>query len=151
HYEPLDGGGFRKLEPTFHDLVQFGKGAERSADRFVKGDDFVAQGYVREYTRTVDGQERAEEQFVAKRLAHDPNVTTYTVDRRPAADRAAAERQAAQQAGPAQEAAQHAPVQPTPVQQAPVQQAAPVQQVHQGAGRSEEHTSELQSRFDLVC
>lgn len=70
---------------------------ELSAERFRKGDTFVAQGYVRDYTRDVDGQERTDEQFVAKRLGHDPNLTTYTVDRRPRAEREApaAERGAA--------------------------------------------------------
>lgn len=57
HFQRLDEGGFRKLEPTFHDLIQFGREAELSADRFVKGDDFLAQGYVRDYTRQVDGVE----------------------------------------------------------------------------------------------
>ncbi len=97
HYRREDDGSFSELEPTFHDLVQFGKGAELSADRFRKGDNFVAQGYVREYTRVVDGQERTDDQFVAKRLSHDPNLTTYTVDRRPRAEREApaAERESA--------------------------------------------------------
>ncbi len=97
HYRREDDGSFTELEPTFHDLVQFGKGAELSAERFRKGDNFVAQGYVRDYTRDVDGQERTDEQFVAKRLGHDPNLTTYTVDRRPRAEREApaAERDAA--------------------------------------------------------
>jgi single-strand DNA-binding protein len=97
HYRREDDGSFSELEPTFHDLVQFGKGAELSAERFRKGDNFVAQGYVRDYTRDVDGQERTDEQFVAKRLGHDPNLTTYTVDRRPHAEREApaAERDAA--------------------------------------------------------
>ena len=93
HFQRLDEGGFRKLEPTFHDLIQFGREAELSADRFVKGDDFVAQGYVRDYTRQVDGVERTDEQFVAKCLMHDPNPTSYTsyaVDRRPYAERRSA-------------------------------------------------------------
>lgn len=97
HYRREDDGSFSELEPTFHDLVQFGKGAELSAERFRKGDNFVAQGYVRDYTREVDGQERTNEQFIAKRVGHDPNLTTYTVDRRPRAEREepAAERGAA--------------------------------------------------------
>ncbi len=96
HFEPQDDGSFRKLDPTYHDLIQFGKSAERSAEQFVKGDDFIAQGYVREYTRDVNGTERTDEQFVAKRIGHDPNTTTYTVDRRPAAERQA-EREAERQ------------------------------------------------------
>lgn len=89
HYRREDDGSFTELEPTFHDLVQFGKGAELSAERFRKGDNFLAQGYVRDYTHVVDGQERSDEQFVTKRLAHDPNLTTYSVDRRPRSEREA--------------------------------------------------------------
>ena len=106
HYRRDEDGSFTELEPTFHDLVQFGKGAELSAERFRKGDNFLAQGSVRDYTRVVDGQERTDEQFVAKRLSHDPNLTTYTVDRRPRAEREApaagrdpASRPAPEQAG----------------------------------------------------
>ena len=68
-----------------------------SADRYVKGDDIVAQGYTREYTRDVNGEERTDEQFVAKRIAPDPNITDFTIDRRPAAERQA-EREADRQA-----------------------------------------------------
>ncbi|GAB3924369.1 hypothetical protein GCM10011575_03340 [Microlunatus endophyticus] len=89
HYHREEDGTFTELEPSFHDLVQFGKGAELSADRFIKGDKFIAQGYVQDYRHVVDGQERTDEQFVAKRLGHDPNLTTYTVDRRPRAEREA--------------------------------------------------------------
>lgn len=85
HYEPQQDGSFRKLDPTYHDLIQFGKSAEMSADRYVKGDDIVAQGY----TRDVNGEERTDEQFVAKRIAPDPNITDFTIDRRPAAERQA--------------------------------------------------------------
>ncbi|AYY12986.1 single-stranded DNA-binding protein [Actinobacteria bacterium YIM 96077] len=88
HFERHDDGTFRKLDPTYHNLVQFGQGAERSYERFRRGDDIVAQGYVRQYTRNVDGEERTDEQFVAKRLVHDPNTTTYEVQRKaPARER----------------------------------------------------------------
>lgn len=88
HYVRNGDGSFTKQEPSFHDLVQFGKGAELSYGRFRKGDDFLAQGYVRDYSRSVDGVERSDEQFVARRLSHDPNTTTYQVQRRtPAAGR----------------------------------------------------------------
>lgn len=101
HFRREDDGTFTELEPTFHDLVQFGKGAELSAERFRKGDNFLAQGYVHDHTRVVDGQERTDEQFVSKRLAHDPNITTYTVDRRPRSEREApmAERDSAARNG----------------------------------------------------
>lgn len=84
HFEKLEGGSYRKLAPTYHDLVQFGRGAELSHERFRRGDDFIAQGYVREYTRTVDGgEQRTSEQFVAHRLVHDPHTTTYEIHRKP--------------------------------------------------------------------
>lgn len=89
HYQRNDDGSFTELDPTFHDLIQFGRGAELSAERFRKGDNFLAQGYVRDYTRFVDGQERTDQQFVTNRLAHDPNTTTYHVDRRPRREREA--------------------------------------------------------------
>ncbi|SDU25877.1 single-stranded DNA-binding protein [Jiangella alkaliphila] len=85
HYEPLEGGRFRDLEPTFHDLVQFGKSAERSIELLRRGDNFIAQGSVRTYTRDNDGVEEEAEQFVAKRIGHDLNLTNYTVQRKNAA------------------------------------------------------------------
>jgi single-stranded DNA-binding protein len=102
HFRREEDGSFTELEPSFHDLIQFGKGAELSAERFRKGDNFLAQGYVRDYTRVVDGQERTDEQFVTKRLAHDPNITTYHVERRARSnerDAPAAERDAASHNG----------------------------------------------------
>jgi single-strand DNA-binding protein len=36
HYRREEDRSFTELEPTFHDLVQFGKGAELSAERFRK-------------------------------------------------------------------------------------------------------------------
>ncbi|TWE13087.1 single-stranded DNA-binding protein [Rudaeicoccus suwonensis] len=87
HYHREEDGTFTEMEPSFHDLVQFGKGAELSAERFRKGDKFIAQGYVQDYRHMVDEEQRTDEQFVAKRVAHDPNLTTYTVDRRPRAER----------------------------------------------------------------
>jgi single-stranded DNA-binding protein len=87
HYQRNDDGTFTEMDPTFHDLIQFGKGAELSADRFRKGDNFLAQGYVRDYTHTVNGEQVTDQQFVTNRLAHDPNTTTYQVDRRPRRER----------------------------------------------------------------
>ena len=89
HYQRNDDGTFTELDPSYHDLIQFGKGAELSAERFRKGDNFLAQGYVRDYNHVVDGQERTDQQFVTNRLAHDPNTTTYQVDRRPRSEREA--------------------------------------------------------------
>lgn len=96
HFERTDDGQFKRLANTYHDLIQFGKAAELSYERFSKGDEFIAQGDVREYTRDVDGQSRTDEQFLARRIGHDPNTTTYTVERRPAAERDGAEREGAE-------------------------------------------------------
>lgn len=87
HYRREDDGTFTQLEPTFHDLIQFGRGAELSAQRFRKGDSFLAQGHVRDYEHFVEGEKRTDQQFVTNRLAHDPNVTRYNVDRRPHSER----------------------------------------------------------------
>lgn len=87
HYRREADGTFTERDPSYHDLIQFGRGAELSADRFRKGDNFLAQGYVRDYTHVVDGQEQTNQQFVTNRLAHDPNTTTYQVDRRPRSER----------------------------------------------------------------
>ncbi|WP_345750909.1 single-stranded DNA-binding protein [Microbacterium rhizophilus] len=95
HFERTGEGQFKRLANTYHDLIQFGRAAELSYERFSKGDEFLAQGEVREYTRPVDGQSRTDEQFLARRIGHDPNTTTYTVDRRPAAEREGADREAA--------------------------------------------------------
>lgn len=94
HFERVGDGQFKRLSNSYHDLIQFGKGAELSYERFSKGDEFLAQGQVRDYTREVDGQERTDEQFVATRISHDPNTTTYTVERRtPAAEREGTQRE----------------------------------------------------------
>ena len=107
HYRREDDGSFTELEPSYHDLIQFGKGAELSAERFRKGDTFLAQGRVREYTRTVDGEPVTDEQFVTNRMSHDPNTTAYRVERRPRSERDAptAERDAASRNGSARAAA----------------------------------------------
>jgi single-strand DNA-binding protein len=89
HYQRNDDGTFTEMDPSYHDLIQFGRGAELSAERFRKGDNVLAQGYVRDYTHVVDGQERTDQQFVTNRLAHDPNTTTYAVERRPRSEREA--------------------------------------------------------------
>ncbi|MFV0307066.1 MAG: single-stranded DNA-binding protein [Desertimonas sp.] len=81
HYRRNDDETFTKLETTFHDLVQFKRAAERSYAQFRKGDHFVAEGYVREYSYEANGQTIEGEEFVAKKIGHDTARTTYTVDR----------------------------------------------------------------------
>ena len=76
-------GSFTKLEPTFSNLVLFRTTAERAYERFVKGDQFVAEGYVHPYTYERDGQTIKGEEFVAKKIGHDTARTQYEVDRTP--------------------------------------------------------------------
>lgn len=75
-------GGWTKLDPTFHDLVLFHTRAERAYGRFHVGDQIIASGYVHEFERTRNGATEIREQFVAKRMGHDPDRTKYEVHRR---------------------------------------------------------------------
>lgn len=78
-----EDGSFTKLEPTFSNLVLYRTTAERAYERFVKGDQFVAEGYVHPYEYERDGQNFAGEEFVATKIGHDTAQTRYTVDRSP--------------------------------------------------------------------
>jgi single-strand DNA-binding protein len=76
-------GSFTKLDSTFHDLVMFGKAAERAYARFKVGDQFLASGYVHEFEVEKTGGSEIREQFVARRIGHDCARTRYSVDRTP--------------------------------------------------------------------
>lgn len=91
-YRHEPDGSFTKLEPNFHNLVLYRATAERAHERFVKGDNFVAEGYAHEYSYTRDGQQIAGEEFVAKKIGHDTARTRYDVDRTPRRAGVAAER-----------------------------------------------------------
>ena len=93
HYRQEDDRSFTQLETTFHNLVAFKATAEQGHERLAKGDKFIAEGYVREYTHQRDGQAVEGEEFVARRLGHDMARTRYDVDRTPR--RASPERDAA--------------------------------------------------------
>jgi single-stranded DNA-binding protein len=82
HARREDDGTYTQLEPTFTDLVMFGKSAERAFEKFQKGDAFIAEGQPRSYTQNVDGAESERDQFVARRIGHDNNRTTYSVERK---------------------------------------------------------------------
>lgn len=81
HFRREGDGTFTRLEPTFHDLVAFRATAERAHERFTKGDNFVAEGYIHPYKTERDGQSTDVEEFVAKKIGHDLARTTYEVDR----------------------------------------------------------------------
>ena len=82
HFQRNDDGSFTQLESTFHNLVQYRKAAERSYERFQKGDNFVGEGYVHEYDHDVDGQTQHGEEFIAKKIGHDTARQNYTVNRK---------------------------------------------------------------------
>ncbi len=82
HFHRGEDGSFTPLEPTFHDLVVFGRTAERAAEHLAKGDRFVAEGRIRRFTRvSADGVEADAEEFIAARIGHDVARTNYTVER----------------------------------------------------------------------
>lgn len=83
HSRQEPDGSFTQLDPTFHDLTIFRKTAEAAAERFRKGDKFVASGRVHEYTYEKDGQEVPAEEFIASRIGHDLARTRYEVNRSP--------------------------------------------------------------------
>ena len=81
HFRREDDGGFTELDPSFHDLVTYRATAERALMRFVKGDSFVAEGYVRTFQVERDGEAIQREEFIAKKIGHDLARTNYEVDR----------------------------------------------------------------------
>jgi len=74
-------GSFTPVEPSFHDLVAYRATAERALARFRKGDNFVAEGYVRTFRLERDGELIEREEFIAKKIGHDLARTEYEVDR----------------------------------------------------------------------
>jgi single-stranded DNA-binding protein len=73
---------FTQEETTFHDLIMFRRSGEKAAAQFVKGDKFIAEGYIHTYQMPdADGVVDTREEFVARRIGHDTALTRYTVDR----------------------------------------------------------------------
>ncbi|BDZ61114.1 single-stranded DNA-binding protein [Demequina sediminis] len=82
HFHRGEGGSFTPLEPTFHDLIVFGRTAERAAEHLAKGDRFIAEGRIRRFTRVgSDGVQTDTEEFIATRIGQDVARTSYTVER----------------------------------------------------------------------
>lgn len=83
NYRREDNGSFTKLEPDFGNLVIYRASAERAYERFAKGDSFVAEGYMHDYTYERDGQQIEGTEFVAKKIGHDTARSRYDVERTP--------------------------------------------------------------------
>lgn len=83
HFRKEQDNSYTKLETTFHDLIAFRAAAEHGAERLAKGDNFIADGRVREYSYEREGQRHEGEEFVATRIGHDLARTRYEVDRSP--------------------------------------------------------------------
>ena len=77
HFRQEQDGSFTELEPTFHNLVAFKAAAEQGHARLSKGDRFIAEGFVRQYTYERDGQTIEGEEFTARRIGHDMARTRY--------------------------------------------------------------------------
>lgn len=113
-----EDGTFTELDPEFTDLVMFRTSAERAFEQFVKGDSFIAEGEMRSYMQNVDGQPVRRDQFLASRIGHDNNLTTYEVNREPrqepvTADAVSQDAVAADRVSP--DAVGHEPPSETPV------------------------------------
>lgn len=81
HAQKNEDGTFTPVEATYHDLVIFKDTAQSAYEKFSKGDQFVAEGRIRDYERQVEGETRRGQEFVAKRIGHNVVLTSYTVDR----------------------------------------------------------------------
>lgn len=81
HSQSNEAGEWKTVRKTYHDLVQFGRSAERSFEMLRPGDNIIAIGTRKTYPHVVDGVEEEAEQFVATSIGHDINTSTYTVHR----------------------------------------------------------------------
>ncbi|WNB86438.1 single-stranded DNA-binding protein [Cellulomonas sp. ATA003] len=66
---------------SFHNLVAYGRAAERGRTRVREGDVIVAAGYVRTDSYDHDGAPRTGEEFVMRWFGHEAWRTEYTVAR----------------------------------------------------------------------
>lgn len=128
-WEKLENGGFKRLEDARFTIREFGESAKDTFERYLPGDNFIAQGDIHEYpwTNPETGQTETRREFIIRSIGHDSKLTNYDVVRK-------SPEQAVEQAGPAQDMqqapiAQQAPVQQVPMPQAQMQQQVPMQQV----------------------
>jgi single-stranded DNA-binding protein len=72
--EMSETGSRIDLEPDFHDLIMWGRSAERASEVLAKGDCFIAQGHVVAGERVIDGRTEPTEALVARRIGPDLNM-----------------------------------------------------------------------------
>ena len=82
-FQRNEDGSFTQLESEFTNLVMFDKAAQRAAEKFQKGDNFIAEGYTRSVNYEREGQAVESEEFTARKIGHDTARTRYEVDRSP--------------------------------------------------------------------
>lgn len=70
HRQP--SGEFTKLDAVLCDVLLFGRLTESAYDRFSKGDELIAAGYVNQYVRQRDGESISCEESFALRLRELP-------------------------------------------------------------------------------
>ena len=78
---PRTDGTYGDPVESFHNLVAYGRAAERGRTRVREGDVIVAAGYVRSYSYDQDGTPRTGEEFVMRSFGHEAWRTEYTVAR----------------------------------------------------------------------
>jgi single-strand DNA-binding protein len=81
HFRKEVDGSFTELDKTFHNLVMFEATARNAYHRFCAGDSFVASGYIHEYEVDRGAATDLSEEFVARKIGHDVNLTPYEVQR----------------------------------------------------------------------
>lgn len=104
-WEKLENGGFKRLEDARFTIREFGESAKDTFERYLPGDNFIAQGDIHEYpwTNPETGQTETRREFIIRSIGHDSKLTNYDVVRK-------SPEQAAEQAGPAQDMQQAQPV-----------------------------------------
>lgn len=117
HWNYESDGTYTRLPNSYHDLVAYKGAAVRAYKNLLRGDYFIAEGRMEEYTSKSTGEMK--ERFVATGLGHDMAHTRYDVDRSPrreVAERAAGqhERDTSHQRAPEPEGARSRPAQPPP-------------------------------------
>ena len=82
-YQDEPDGSRTRVGTEYRPMVAYGRVAEAAADKFARGDNFIAAGYNRPYSYKKDGKTVEGEEFVIQGIGHDSARTRYEVDRSP--------------------------------------------------------------------